>query len=94
VHEEIARGIDAAFGAHVTKFHSAGREDIDVRMLGSGRPFVLELVGACARLVVERSNASARVCVCCVCVCMCVCACVCVIVCGCICMGVNVFTFF
>lgn len=26
------------------KFHSAGREDVDVRMLGSGRPFVLELV--------------------------------------------------
>lgn len=26
-----------------TKFHGAGREDIDVRMLGSGRPFVLEI---------------------------------------------------
>ena len=26
------------------KFHSAGREDMDVRMLGSGRPFVLELL--------------------------------------------------
>lgn len=26
------------------KFHSAGREDVDVRMLGSGRPYVLELV--------------------------------------------------
>ena len=26
------------------KFHSGGREDIDVRMLGSGRPFVVELV--------------------------------------------------
>ena len=26
-----------------SKFHGAGREDIDVRMLGSGRPFVLEL---------------------------------------------------
>ncbi|KZX15686.1 THUMP domain protein [Methanobrevibacter cuticularis] len=25
------------------KFHGAGREDIDVRMLGSGRPFVLEI---------------------------------------------------
>src|SRR5206468_8787251 len=24
--------------------HGAGREDVDVRMLGSGRPFVLELV--------------------------------------------------
>ena len=26
-----------------TKFHGAGREDIDVRMLGTGRPFVLEI---------------------------------------------------
>ena len=26
-----------------SKFHGAGREDIDVRMLGSGRPFVIEL---------------------------------------------------
>ena len=29
--------------ASSSKFHGAGREDIDVRMLGSGRPFVLEL---------------------------------------------------
>lgn len=26
------------------KFHSAGREDIDVRMLGQGRPFLIELI--------------------------------------------------
>jgi len=26
-----------------SKFHGAGREDIDVKMLGSGRPFILEL---------------------------------------------------
>jgi len=26
-----------------SKFHGAGREDIDVRMLGKGRPFVLEI---------------------------------------------------
>ncbi|KAG5484745.1 hypothetical protein LSCM1_06566 [Leishmania martiniquensis] len=32
------------FGYHRYKFHSAGREDVDVRMLGEGRPFVLELV--------------------------------------------------
>jgi tRNA pseudouridine synthase 10 len=30
--------------AEGSKFHGAGREDIDVRMLGSGRPFVLELI--------------------------------------------------
>lgn len=33
---KMCRGRDA-------KFHGAGREDIDVRMLGTGRPFVLEL---------------------------------------------------
>ncbi len=29
--------------AESSKFHGAGREDIDVRMLGTGRPFILEL---------------------------------------------------
>ncbi len=33
-----------AFGTRKNKFHGAGREDVDVRMLGTGRPFVLELV--------------------------------------------------
>lgn len=33
-----------AFGTRKNKFHGAGREDVDVRMLGRGRPFVLELV--------------------------------------------------
>ncbi|HKX45295.1 MAG TPA: tRNA pseudouridine(54/55) synthase Pus10, partial [Planctomycetota bacterium] len=33
-----------AFGTRKHKFHGAGREDVDVRMLGRGRPFVLELV--------------------------------------------------
>ena len=28
-----------------TSFHGMGREDIDVRCLGSGRPFVLEIKG-------------------------------------------------
>ncbi|XQJ25374.1 hypothetical protein NXY56_001306 [Leishmania guyanensis] len=32
------------FGYKRYKFHSAGREDVDVRMLGEGRPFVLELI--------------------------------------------------
>lgn len=32
------------FGADEAKFHAAGREDVDVRMLGEGRPFVLELL--------------------------------------------------
>jgi len=32
------------FGASEGKFHSAGREDVDVRMLGTGRPFMVELL--------------------------------------------------
>ena len=32
-----------------TVFHSAGREDSDVRMLGGGRPFVVELVNSFVR---------------------------------------------
>uniref|UniRef100_K3X1C6 tRNA pseudouridine(55) synthase n=1 Tax=Globisporangium ultimum (strain ATCC 200006 / CBS 805.95 / DAOM BR144) TaxID=431595 RepID=K3X1C6_GLOUD len=28
------------------KFHTAGREDVDVRMLGNGRPFILEIIDA------------------------------------------------
>ncbi|MCX6802351.1 MAG: tRNA pseudouridine(54/55) synthase Pus10 [Candidatus Diapherotrites archaeon] len=32
------------FGASSAKFHGAGREDKDVRMLGNGRQFVLELL--------------------------------------------------
>jgi len=31
-------------GGKDTKFHAAGREDIDARMLGTGRPFVMEIV--------------------------------------------------
>lgn len=34
--------LDEAKGSS-SKFHGAGREDIDVRMLGDGRPFVLEI---------------------------------------------------
>ena len=32
--------------AEKRKFSSAGREDIDVRMLGGGRPFAFEIVNA------------------------------------------------
>ena len=32
------------FGAKQLKFHGAGREDVDVLMLGNGRPFVVELI--------------------------------------------------
>ena len=32
------------FGADELFLHGSGREDIDVRMLGDGRPFILEFV--------------------------------------------------
>jgi len=45
VQELIAWVAGKAFGTRKNKFHGAGREDVDVRMLGAGRPFVLELLG-------------------------------------------------
>ena len=45
-HEQLERHALDAFGAAATRFHAAGREDVDVRMLGGGRPFVLELLEA------------------------------------------------
>lgn len=40
-----------AFLAQDTAFHGSGREDIDARMLGRGRPFVLEVVSPRRRKV-------------------------------------------
>jgi tRNA pseudouridine synthase 10 len=45
VQELIARRLLPAYRARAGKFHGAGREDLDVRMLGRGRPFVFEIVG-------------------------------------------------
>mmetsp|Transcript_9875 Transcript_9875/g.19390 ORF Transcript_9875/g.19390 Transcript_9875/m.19390 type:complete len:482 (+) Transcript_9875:75-1520(+) len=42
----IAPYIKTLVDAEEHKFHSAGREDIDVRMLGDGRPFVVQLNNA------------------------------------------------
>ncbi len=41
--EEVLQNAAKVVGAERAIFHGAGREDVDVRMLGSGRPFVLEL---------------------------------------------------
>jgi tRNA pseudouridine synthase 10 len=46
VQELIARRLVPAMQAKEGRFHGAGREDIDVLMLGRGRPFVFEVVGA------------------------------------------------
>lgn len=44
VQELIGWVAGRAFGTRKNKFHGAGREDVDVRMLGTGRPFILELL--------------------------------------------------
>ena len=44
VDELIRPAVMQATGAEDTVFHGAGREDIDARMLGSGRPFIVEAV--------------------------------------------------
>jgi len=42
--QELLAGVALPyFGAIALVFHGAGREDVDVRMLGSGRPFIMEL---------------------------------------------------
>jgi tRNA pseudouridine synthase 10 len=46
VQELIGRRLLPAMAAKEGRFHGAGREDIDVLMLGRGRPFVFEVVGA------------------------------------------------
>jgi tRNA pseudouridine synthase 10 len=43
VQDQIGEPLRAAYQAVDTSFHGMGREDIDVRCLGSGRPFVIEL---------------------------------------------------
>lgn len=45
VEEIVARPLVEAARARGAHLHGAGREDIDARMLGSGRPFVLEILG-------------------------------------------------
>jgi tRNA pseudouridine synthase 10 len=44
VEELLGAPFVRAAGADGTRFHGMGREDIDARMLGRGRPFVLELL--------------------------------------------------
>lgn len=43
VEEELGKALQPLFGASSATLHACGREDVDVRMLGSGRPFVMEL---------------------------------------------------
>jgi tRNA pseudouridine synthase 10 len=43
VEDAIGEPAEPPFGATGHSFHGAGREDIDALMLGTGRPFILEL---------------------------------------------------
>jgi tRNA pseudouridine synthase 10 len=44
IEELIARPLLVASDGSDVKIHAAGREDIDVRVLGSGRPFIIEVL--------------------------------------------------
>ena len=44
VEELIGRPVIETFDADNAVLHGAGREDIDARMVGTGRPFILEVV--------------------------------------------------
>ena len=44
IEEIVAAPLLTATGGDGTRFHGMGREDIDARMLGRGRPFVLEVL--------------------------------------------------
>jgi tRNA pseudouridine synthase 10 len=65
VEELVAAPFLAATGGEGTRFHGMGREDIDARMLGRGRPFVLEIrrpkrrTVALAEVVAEGNRAAA-----------------------------------
>ncbi len=43
VQEAIEAAVLPAYGSCTAKMITGGREDADVRMLGAGRPFVLEI---------------------------------------------------
>jgi tRNA pseudouridine synthase 10 len=51
VEDAIGAAVTPVFGGSGHSFHGAGREDIDALMLGSGRPFVLEVHGPRRRTV-------------------------------------------
>jgi tRNA pseudouridine synthase 10 len=49
VEELIGRPVMELLSAKGAVLHGAGREDIDARMIGTGRPFVMEIVGPLRR---------------------------------------------
>ncbi|MHA1409648.1 MAG: tRNA pseudouridine(54/55) synthase Pus10 [Candidatus Odinarchaeia archaeon] len=51
IEEIISKPVLEELKGEETKFHGAGREDIDAVMLGDGRPFVLEIKGVKKRTI-------------------------------------------
>jgi tRNA pseudouridine synthase 10 len=51
VEELIGRPVIEAFDAEDAVLHGAGREDIDARCVGTGRPFILEVVAPKKRMM-------------------------------------------
>jgi len=58
VEELVGAPFVRAASAEGTRFHGMGREDIDARMLGRGRPFVLELLRPRVRSIDVRAIAA------------------------------------
>ena len=51
VEEIVGKRILEAVAGGGSSFHASGREDIDARMLGAGRPFVIEIAGPMKRFL-------------------------------------------
>jgi len=51
IEEFIAKSFLAKTGGDDWSFHGSGREDIDVKMLGSGRPFIIEIINPKKRTI-------------------------------------------
>ncbi|MBS7636146.1 tRNA pseudouridine(54/55) synthase Pus10, partial [Candidatus Bathyarchaeota archaeon] len=65
VEELISEPVLKATGGIKTSFHASGREDVDARMLGKGRPFVIEIAQPRKRIldlkeIEEAVNAHAK----------------------------------
>ncbi|VIO93453.1 Uncharacterized protein BM_BM6653 [Brugia malayi] len=56
VSEKVGAPFVTETGCDVARFIASGREDIDVRMLGNGRPFVLELINPKRIFPFQRNN--------------------------------------
>ena len=61
VEEIVSEAVCKVLGAKNCRMHPCGREDIDVRMLGNGRPFALEVIEASIEPTQELLNEAVRI---------------------------------